>query len=206
MIGVFGGTFDPIHYGHLRVAIELHAIFKLSQMRVVPCARPAHREQPKADSHHRLEMLKLAIINQPDLILDDQEFQRAGVSYTVDTLSALRLTYPATPILLFIGSDAFNGFVSWHRWQSIIELAHIVVVNRPAAKCSMLEPFFQLRLTKNILDLQQQIAGCLFFQDITPLSISSTAIRHMIATAKSPSFLLPDVVIDYIKRYGLYQS
>lgn len=206
MIGVFGGTFDPVHYGHLRAVLELNAVFNLSQMRMVLCARPAHREQPKAGVHHRLAMLRMALANHPHLILDDQECQREGSSYTVDTLSALRMAYPSMPLLLFVGSDAFSGFEGWHRWQYIVELAHIVVVNRPASTRLSVGSFFESRITNNALNLRENLAGSVFFQNVTGLTISSTAIRYMIATAQDPSFLLPDAVVAYINDVGLYQS
>jgi nicotinate-nucleotide adenylyltransferase len=205
MIGVFGGTFDPVHYGHMRAVLELNAVFNLSQMRVVLCARPAHREQPKAGVHHRLEMLRIALAYQPHLILDDQECQREGPSYTVDTLSALRMAYPAMPLLLFVGSDAFSGFEGWHRWQYIVELAHIVVVNRPASTRLTVGSYFESRITNNALHLKENLAGYVFFQDVTALTISSTAIRHMIATGQDPSYLLPDAVLAYVNDAGLYQ-
>jgi len=117
MIGILGGTFDPIHYGHLRSALELKELFELDHVRLIPCAQPVHRGSPTATATQRLEMLQLAVKNQTDLIADAQELQRAGGSYTFDTLTALRSNYPKVPLLLFIGSDAFNDFTTWFRWK-----------------------------------------------------------------------------------------
>lgn len=204
MIGIFGGTFDPIHYGHLRSALELKELFALEQMRLIPCAQPVHRDEPMANAQRRLDMLQLATVNQTDLIVDAQELQRSGVSYTFDTLTALRHDYPDMPLLLFIGSDAFNDLTTWHRWQELFDLAHIVVITRPNAELNTLSDFFKARLTENKQILKKQLSGHLFFQQITQLAISATAIRGMISVQRNPRFLLPDAVIDYIMQHQLY--
>ena len=204
MIGIFGGTFDPIHYGHLRSALELKELFALEQMRLIPCAQPVHRDEPMANAQRRLDMLQLATVNQTDLIVDAQELQRSGVSYTFYTLTALRHDYPDMPLLLFIGSDAFNDLTTWHRWQELFDLAHIVVITRPNAELNTLSDFFKARLTENKQILKKQLSGHLFFQQITQLAISATAIRGMISVQRNPRFLLPDAVIDYIMQHQLY--
>lgn len=203
MIGIFGGTFDPIHYGHLRSALELKELFELDHIRFVPCAKPVHREQPTATAMQRLKMLQLAVQNQTGFVIDEQELQRFGGSYTFDTLSSLRLNYPTSSLLLFIGSDAFNELMTWFRWQDLFKLAHIVVITRPSATIEPLNSFFKNRLTDDKQKLKTR-AGCLFFQEITQLAISATAIRGMIATKKNPRFLLPDNVINYIFQHQLY--
>ncbi len=204
MIGIFGGTFDPIHYGHLRSALELKELFELDHVRLIPCAQPVHRDSPMATAAQRLEMLQLATQNQTDLIVDAQELQRAGGSYTFDTLTALRLDYPETSLLLFVGSDAFNEFTTWFHWRELFDLAHVVVITRPNAALNPLSEFFKIRLTADKQILKQQLAGRLFFQQITQLAISATAIRGMIAAQQNPRFLLPDAVIDYIFQHQLY--
>lgn len=204
MIGILGGTFDPIHYGHLRSALELKELFELDHVRLIPCAQPVHRDSPTATATQRLEMLQLAVKNQTDFIVDTQELQRAGGSYTFDTLTALRSNYPNVPLLLFIGSDAFNDFTTWFRWKELFDLAHVVVITRPNAALNPLNEFFKIHLTNDKKILKQEVAGLLFFQQITQLEISATAIRGMITIRKNPRFLLPDAVIDYIYQHQLY--
>jgi nicotinate-nucleotide adenylyltransferase len=204
MIGIFGGTFDPIHYGHLRSALELKELFELDHVRLIPCAQPVHRDSPMTTAAQRLEMLQFATQNQPEFIVDAQELQRAGGSYTFDTLTALRENYPNQSLLLFVGSDAFNEFTSWFRWQELFDLAHVVVITRPNASLNPLNEFFKMRLTNDKSLLKNQPAGCLFFQEITQLAISATAIRGMIAAQQNPRFLLPDAVINYISQHQLY--
>ena len=204
MIGILGGTFDPIHYGHLRSALELKELFELDHVRLIPCAQPVHRDSPTATATQRLEMLQLAVKNRTDFIVDTQELQRAGGSYTFDTLTALRSNYPKVPLLLFIGSDAFNDFTTWFRWKELFNLAHVVVITRPNATLNPLNEFFKTHLTNDKKILKQEVAGLLFFQQITQLEISATAIRGMITTRKNPCFLLPDAVIDYIYQHQLY--
>ncbi|MDD5228844.1 MAG: nicotinate-nucleotide adenylyltransferase [Methylococcales bacterium] len=205
MIGIFGGTFDPIHYGHLRSALELKELFELDHIRLIPCAQPVHRDLPMATAMQRLEMLQLATQNQTDLIVDAQELQRTGGSYTFDTLTALRHNYPNVQLLLFIGSDAFNEFTTWFRWRELFNLAHVVVITRPNAELNNpLNRFFAAKLTDEKQLLKEHCFGHLFFQEITQLAISATAIRGMIAEHKSPRFLLPDAVVNYIFQHQLY--
>jgi nicotinate-nucleotide adenylyltransferase len=203
-IGIFGGTFDPIHYGHLRSALELKELFELDHIRLIPCARPVHRDSPTTTALQRLEMLHLATQNQSEFVVDAQELERVGGSYTFDTLTALRKNYPNVPLLLFIGVDAFNDFTTWFRWQELFDLAHIVVITRPNAELKPLNDFFKTRLTNDQQLLKNQLAGRLFFQQITQLAISATAIRGMIAANQNPRFLLSDAVVDYIFKHQLY--
>ncbi|MEI7796897.1 MAG: nicotinate-nucleotide adenylyltransferase [Methylococcaceae bacterium] len=205
MIGILGGTFDPIHYGHLRSALELKELFELEHVRLIPCAQPVHRDSPTATAAQRLEMLQIATENQTDLIVDAQELQRAGGSYTFDTLTALRHDYPKTSLLLFIGSDAFNNFTTWFRWRELFDLAHVVVITRPNAALNPLDDFLKIRLTDDRPILKRELAGRLFFQEITQLAISATAIRALIVTQQNPRFLLPDAVLDYLSHHQLYQ-
>ena len=205
MIGIFGGTFDPIHYGHLRSALEVKEIFGLREVRLIPSAQPPHREQPAATAPMRLHMLELAIKNQPDLVIDTRELNRRGASYMVDTLKSLRQECNDEPLLLFIGSDAFNHLKTWHKWQHLYDYAHIVVMTRPGFAIEDLDGFFKVRLAAGISELAHNQAGKLYFQQITQLDISATAIRNMIAEQKNPGYLLPDTVIAYIRQHQLYQ-
>jgi nicotinate-nucleotide adenylyltransferase len=204
MIGVFGGTFDPVHYGHLRPALEVKDIFGLDEIRLIPSAVPPHRPQPVASAAMRCEMLALAIANQPGLILDTRELDRPGPSYMVDTLASLRLDFPEQTLLLFIGTDAFNHFSHWHRWQDLFAFAHVVVMTRPGFTVQEIDGFFADKLAGSKHELFLNQAGKLFFQAVTPLDISASMIRRLFAEGHNPGFLLPDLVIDFIRRQGLY--
>ena len=204
MIGIFGGTFDPIHYGHLRSALELKELFALDHIRLIPCAQPVHRDSPTANALQRLEMLQIATKNQSGFVVDDQELKRAGGSYSFHTLEKLRFDYPNQSLILFIGSDAFNDLTTWFRWRELLDLAHLVVITRPNSELNPLDEFFKIHLTDDKSLLKKQFAGCLFFQQITQLAISATAIRGMIAANQNPRFLLPDAIIDYITQHQLY--
>ncbi|MCK9622710.1 MAG: nicotinate-nucleotide adenylyltransferase [Methylobacter sp.] len=210
MIGIFGGTFDPIHYGHLRSALEVKDIFGLNEVRLIPCASPPHREQPAVTAEMRLQMLTLAIKNQLGLKIDTRELDRQKASdqtpsYMVDTLKSLRQEFPIEPLLLFIGTDAFKHLTSWHQWQQLFDYAHIVVMTRPGFETQELNDFFKARLAE-AKELAQASAGKLCFQQVTQLDISATAIRAMIADKQNPGFLLPDAVIEYIKQHKLYET
>ncbi len=204
MIGIFGGTFDPIHYGHLRSALELKELFELDHIRLIPCAQPVHRDLPTASALQRLKMLQLATQNQADFVIDAQELERVGGSYTFDTLTVLREKYPNESLLLFIGVDAFNDLTTWFQWQELFDLAHIVVITRPNTELKPLNDFFKMRLINDKHLLENSLSGRLFFQQITQLAISATAIRGMIAANQNPRFLLPDAVVDYIFKHQLY--
>lgn len=210
MIGIFGGTFDPVHYGHLRSALEVKDIFRLDEVRLIPCANPPHREQPAVTAEMRLRMLELAIKNQPGLKIDTRELDRYDQhqvpSYMVDTLESLRQEFPTEPLLLFIGADAFKHLTGWHQWQRLFDYAHLVVMTRPGFESQQLDDFFKARLAVDIKELSQTKAGKLCFQQVTQLDISATAIRDIIARKQNPGFLLPDAVIEYIKQHTLYET
>ena len=211
MIGIFGGTFDPVHYGHLRSALEVKDVFGLDEVRLIPCANPPHREQPAVSAKMRLEMLELAIKNQPGLIIDTRELDRHQLSepvpsYMVDTLQSLRQDFPREALLLFIGADAFKHLTGWHQWRRLFDYAHIAVMTRPGFTVQQLNGFFKARLATDIKELAQVGVGKLCFQQVTQLDISATAIRNIIARKQNPGFLLPDAVIEYIKQHQLYET
>lgn len=204
MIGILGGTFDPIHYGHLRAAVEVKDRLGLAQMHLIPCAQPPHRNEPAASAQHRLAMLQLALTDHAGLVADDREIRRGGVSYMIDTLASLREDYPQQPLLLFVGVDAFSHLAAWKQWQDLFDLAHIVVVTRPGYSNPPLCSFLSAKLAQSSQPLSENLAGQLYFQAITPLDIAATAIRQIIAGQLDPAFLLPDTVIDYINHQKLY--
>jgi nicotinate-nucleotide adenylyltransferase len=206
MIGIFGGTFDPVHYGHLRSALEVKELFGLDEIRLIPCYQPPHRDQPKASATMRLQMLQQAINHEPGLVVDSRELDRAGPSYMVDTLKSLREEFSEQTLLLFIGSDAFENLTRWHCWQQLFAYAHLVVLTRPGYAIKSLDSFFNPRLANAKTELSKTPAGSIFFQPVTQLDISATAIRNMIALKQSPRFLLPDAVIEYIQQHQLYQT
>ncbi|WP_036248103.1 nicotinate-nucleotide adenylyltransferase [Methylobacter sp. BBA5.1] len=206
MIGILGGTFDPVHYGHLRPALEVREVFGLTEIRLLPSAHPPHREQPVATALMRARMLELAIQNQSGFVIDTRELDRAGRSYMIDTLKSFRLEFPEQTLILFVGADAFKNLTNWHCWQQLFDYAHIVVMTRPGVQLQELDGYFAAKKANGISELTQEPAGKLFFQPVTQLEISATAIRQMIAEKHNPGFLLPDAVIEYIKQHKLYES
>ena len=210
MIGILGGTFDPIHNGHLRAALDVHQSLSFSELRFMPLNVAVHRPQPRADAAQRCAMVKAAIAGEPGLRVDDREVTRAGRSYTVDTLTSLRGEVGDTlPICLLVGGDAFNGFLDWRRPRDILDLAHLVVMQRPGASMQWnpgLRAEVERRRVTRRDELEQNAAGRIWFQTVTQLDISSTRIRHMLASGLSPRFLLPDAVIEVIERDACYPA
>jgi nicotinate-nucleotide adenylyltransferase len=211
-IGLLGGTFDPIHFGHLSMAQELAQGLALDTVKFIPAAVPPLKTQACASAKDRCAMVALAIANNASFELDDRELKRSGPSYTVDTLRSLRSELCAQDsLVLFIGSDAFKQLKRWHRWQEILLLCHIALVARPEHKVSTgLDPelvtFLHDHYTENALDLQREPAGLITMQAITPLTISSSAIREQLTNHQSARYLTPDCVLDYIAQHGLYQA
>ena len=204
MIGIYGGTFDPVHYGHLRTALEVKEIFVLEEMRLLPCAQAALKTSGISAPVKRLEMLLLATQNHPELLIDQRELDREGVSYMIDTLKSIRNEILDEPLLLFMGADAFQNIKAWYQWQYLFDYAHIVVMTRPNYASLALCQFLNSKLTYSKDKLSNKASGFLFFQAVSQLDISATAIRQMVASRKNPGFLLPDKVIDYIKQNKLY--
>ena len=208
-MGIFGGTFDPIHYGHLRTAFEMLQALRFDEVRFMPCGNPPHRDTPHADAELRLEMVRVATEAQHGFVVDDRELQRDGPSYSVDTLSALRTEFPLRPIGLIIGMDAFLGLPKWYHWREILQLAHIVVAHRPGWRAPDMGPLGELladRGTHRIGDLHQAKAGHIYIHDVTQLEISSSDIRELVRVGRDPRFLLPDAVRDVIARSGCYAA
>ena len=209
MIGVFGGTFDPIHNGHLRAALDVHQALTFSELRFIPLNVAVHRPQPRAGAAQRRAMVEAAIAGEPGLRVDDRELSRAGGSYTVDTLISLRRELgPVPPICLLVGGDAFSGFFDWHRPYDILDLAHLVVMQRPGASPQRdlaRHAEVERRLVTRRDQLEQVAAGRIWFETVTQLDISSTRIRRMLAAGESPRYLLPDAVIEVIDRESCYR-
>ena len=185
MIAIFGGTFDPVHYGHLRPLLEVQQALDLAEVRLIPSFIPPHRDAPGASAEQRL------------------------ASYTVDTLQSLRDELGSCePLCLIMGLDAFIGLDSWHQWQRLTELAHIVVTQRPGMllpKVGVVAGLVEQAQALDVEELQQQPAGRVYFQSVTQLDISATAIREQLTHGQDVRFLMPDGVRHYIETHGLYK-
>jgi nicotinate-nucleotide adenylyltransferase len=210
-IAILGGTFDPVHNGHLGLADDVRRALALSEVRLVPAGDPPHRGGPVASGQDRVAMLRLAVAGHPGLVVDPREVARAGKSYTVLTLEELRQEAPLRPLLLIVGADAFLGLPTWHRWKEIFTLAHVVVAERPGVA---LEPSGELaaewksRLVDRPDPLFSAPAGSIYEQAIAPLPISATAIRAQLARGaagrEAVRPLLPAAVLRYIDQHHLY--
>ncbi|MDS4027033.1 MAG: nicotinate-nucleotide adenylyltransferase [Candidatus Contendobacter sp.] len=209
-IGILGGTFDPIHYGHLRPALELLQALELAEIRFVPCRIPAHRGTPSVMADQRLALVRLATAGQSSFVADDRELRREGPSYMFDTLASLREDVgDEAPLVLIVGTDAFRDLHTWHRWRELTDLAHLVVMQRPGAAHSLppaLAEFVISRVVHDPAALRQQPAGGILFQPVTQLDISATQIRALLARGQSPRYLLPDAVLACIHDRALYRS
>ncbi len=206
MIAIIGGTFDPIHFGHLRPALDIAEKLSLEEVRFIPSATPPHRWQPEASAEHRINMVKLAIVGVLPFILDDREYHREGASYTIDTLKSIRSEIGNDKSLsMILGLDAFKSFTSWKDWKAIVETCHIIICSRPGYEIdSTLDDFLANRVTQNSDDLKTHKAGKIYFCDVTQLDISATMIRQKIKKKQSCNYLTPAKVCDYIETQKLY--
>lgn len=207
MLGILGGTFDPIHFGHLRTGLEVCEALALDELRFVPCRQPPHRGEPGASPEHRAAMVELALEGQPRLRCDARELRRAGPSYTVDTLTGLRAEVGTRPLCLVIGADALAGIAEWHEWRRLIELAHLVVVHRPGWKAAIpvtASAVLAGRDSTSREALASRPAGCIWYQPVTQLQISASEIRTLAAAGRPIDYLLPEAVVRYIHEHHLY--
>ena len=206
-IGIFGGTFDPIHYGHLRTAFEILQALRLTQIRFMPAGNPPHREQTIASTADRVAMVKAAIAGRAEFILDDRETRREGPSYSVDTMREMRAEMPEQPLCLIVGMDAFLGLPKWHQWRDLLQLIHLVVAHRPGWRAPTMGPLGELlvdRGTGRIQDLHESPAGRIYIHAVTQLEISSTEVRKLIGAGRDPRYLMPDNVRDIIQSSACY--
>lgn len=206
-IGLLGGTFDPVHNGHLRLAVELYERLNLAEVRFIPSAYPPHRDQPVASAQLRLKMVQEAVKEVKGLAVDARELERPGPSYMVDTLCSLREDFPIEPLYMILGMDAYVNLCYWHQWERLIEYAHLLVVRRPGkllpTMSHIMQEFLTTRQPKSPADLSKP-AGTIFVEEIPALTISSTQIRGIIATDKNPRYLLPSSVLNIIETHQLY--
>ena len=212
-LGLFGGTFDPVHYGHLRLAEESIAHLGLGAVRWIPAGQPPHRERPQVTAAQRLRMVRQATAGNPRFYVDPAEVEAAAPSYTVLTLERLRLELgDRLPLVLLVGADAFAGLASWHRWRDILELAHVAVSHRPgfpvepASLPRELAAEFAARRLPDAGGLNESPGGGIVTFAMTQLAISATQIRKLLANGLSARYLLPDDVLDYIQTHSLYQN
>jgi nicotinate-nucleotide adenylyltransferase len=208
-MGIFGGTFDPVHYGHLRTAYELLEAADLGEVRFLPAGHPPHRAGTHADAATRLAMVRAAIDGEPRFVLDDRELRRAGPSYSVDTLLDLRAEFAHRSLCLIIGMDAFLGLPGWHQWRELLELAHLVVAQRPGWQApdeGTLGELLAERGTRRVADLHESRAGRVYIRAVTQLEISSSAIREMVQAGREPRYLMPDAVCRLLAATGCYSA
>lgn len=208
-IGLLGGTFNPVHIAHLRAALEVAEQLALDELRLIPSARPPHREAPLVSAEQRLAMVRLAVEGEPRLTVDDRELRRAKPSFTFDTLESLRAELAADDqLFLLLGWDAFCGLPTWHRWQELLQHCHILVLQRPDADSEAPEALRDLLAARSVSDPQGLVgpSGQIAFVWQTPLAVSATQIRQLLAEGRSVRFLVPDAVLAYIQTHGLYRG
>ncbi len=206
-MGVFGGTFDPIHYGHLRTAFEMLQALRFDEVRFMPCGDPPHRGATVASASERLRMVELATAGQSGFVVDGREVRRQGPSYSIDTLLSLREEFPDRALGLIVGMDAFLGLPGWHRWAEFLDVAHIIVAHRPGWKAPDMGPLGEMITdfgTHRVDDLHTALNGRIHIHAVTQLEISSTEIRELVAAGRDPRFLMPDSVRDEITASGCY--
>jgi len=214
-IGILGGTFDPVHYGHLRLAQEAADKLRLSEVRFIPSGTPPHRALPGATAEDRLAMVRLAVAENSLFTVDERELRRSGPGYTVDTLKELREQAGTDqPLVLLTGADAFLDLATWSRWHQLFDLAHIAVAYRPGFpvdtwQMRMPQPLaaeYQARLMQQPLGVHTAPAGGIVVVPIAALDISATLIRDSLRRGATTRYLLPDAVIQYIQEHGLYSQ
>jgi nicotinate-nucleotide adenylyltransferase len=208
-IGMFGGTFDPVHYGHLRTALELQVMLGLEEIRFVPCADPPHRGAPIATADARVRMLEAAIAGQSGFVVDTRELGRSGPSYSIDTLESLRKDFPDASLCMIVGMDAFLGLPTWHAWRRLLDLAHIVAAHRPGWNVPIkgdLRALISEHRTRSRDDLKRSTRGRVHIEEVTQLEVSSTHLRATIAAGIEAQYLMPDSVWNIIVQTGCYAT
>lgn len=206
-IGIFGGSFDPIHYGHLRPALEILEALSLDQMLFIPSGQPPHRAAPQAPAEARLTMLKAAVADEPRFQVDARELKRATPSYTFDTLEDLRREHPRDRLVLMLGLDAFLAFTGWHRWKEILALTHIAVAHRPGSALETRGEIAMLLQEREVDDVQALMAreaGNIMLLPVTQLEISSSGMRERLAQGGDVRYLTPESVRQLLQNSHCY--
>lgn len=210
-LGILGGTFDPIHIGHLRLAVEAAEACRLGEVRLIPAGTPPHRSVPRASARQRLEMARLAAERCPGLIVDDREIHKDRPCYTVETLAEMRAELGAgIPLCLIVGADAFRDLPTWHRWRELFGLAHFIIARRPgsgeAPWPEALRAECTDRIASGVKDLTAAPAGSVVSVEIPLLDVSASGVRARLASGGNVRYLLPDAVLDYIQTNNLYSG
>lgn len=206
-IGIFGGTFDPIHYGHLRTAFEMLQALDYDEVRFIPAGDPPHRRDTVARARDRFEMVRVACDGQHGFVVDDREMKRDGPSYSIDTLKELREEFKEDSLGLILGMDAFLGLPEWRQWDEFLDYAHIIVAHRPGWKAPDTGPLGRMIDAcgcHKIRRLHETTHGLVHIHAVTQLEISSTEIRDLVAVGRDPRFLMPDPVRDVIAASSCY--
>lgn len=208
LVGIFGGSFDPVHHGHLRSMVELDEALALDQLRLMPNRQSPLKDQPGASSEQRLAMLQLATKHQPKWLIDERELGRSGPSYTVDSLLELKQEVTdGARLCLIMGTDAFAAFDQWHQWQAILELAHLVIMARPGEHLpeqGVVADLLSERKADSSNELTDKAAGSILLQQLTPMRVSATEIRQRLQAGQSIRYWVPDSVWEYIHKHQLY--
>ncbi|GAA4347539.1 nicotinate-nucleotide adenylyltransferase [Kangiella taiwanensis] len=204
---ILGGTFDPVHFGHLRMTQEMLNRFPAAKVSLMPAAYPPHRPQPGASPQQRIEMLQLVVGKYPQLSVDTRELEREEPSYSVVTLREIREEIGEDCLVFLMGTDAFAKLNEWYEWQELITLTNILVVGRPSSQLPSdgeVAEFYERYAIADLDELPEHRSGKVGFCQMPQLDISSTYIREQINQGFSPRFLLPDAIIDYMNQHGLY--
>ena len=205
-IGIFGGTFDPVHNGHLRIALDALEALDLAEVRLIPLANAVHRDQPETPTAIRLAMLKAAVEGRSELVVDSRELDRDGPSYTIDTLSSLHTDFPDRDLCLLLGGDAFNGFLAWRDPEGILSMANLAILGRPGHVSASGPALKRLLENHQVPRLVAKRTGQIVNCPVTQLDIAASDIRRRISAGLSVDFLVPDQVLTLIKTHGLYGS
>lgn len=204
-LGIFGGTFDPIHHGHIQCAEHIASWLNIEQILLLPCHLPPHKRQVNASAKQRAEMLTIICQQHARFVLDPQELNKASTSYTVETLRAFKTLYPNSVLHFIIGMDSLLSFTQWHLWQEILQLCHLVVCTRPGypSKKNQLKALSQY-ITQDVTTLSNNQAGCIIISPELSIDISSSAIRKNIHNKRPYQHLVPTEIVQYIEKNNLY--
>ncbi len=209
LLGLFGGTFDPMHNGHLAVVTGLLELLPFKAIHLMPCGIPPHKNMPIANAKQRYEMIKIAIEAYPKLVANDIEVRKQQPSYTLETLKELKKQYPNKALCLILATDAFASLNQWHQWHQLLDYCHLIIVERPQFSLpdtKWAHEFLEKTQTRDPQDLNRFQTGKVLFQRPTPSKMTATDIRHQLSLGqfKNISGLLNPKVISYIKKFNLY--
>jgi len=204
-IGLFGGTFNPVHCGHLLAAESVRTQLELDELRFLPAAQSPFKSRPTISDNHRIAMLELAIAGNPKLTIDTRELQRAGPSYTIDTLIEFAHECPGDRLYLLLGVDAWKDFEQWRQWPSIVDLCHLVVLSRPGYSIPALSKYWQKKLLDDVQTLKDSRAGKLIFITVPASKAASNEIRKRLKNKQNINDNLPETVRAYIEEHQLYR-